>query len=249
MTEVLFFYLYIYYNKLKEVDYMKPYVICHMLMSIDGKVTGSFLNDERSQEAIEYYYEINRNLTKDAIALGKVTMEESFTKGYYPDLSKYDTKILKEDYIEDSNYNRYMIAFDRKGKLGYTSNLIKDEDEGYNNFKIIEVLTKDVSLAYLSYLRNLGISYIFAGENDLDMKLALNKLYRLFSIKRIVLEGGSIINGAFLKDDLVDEISLVVVPLIADHNDKSLFYNSEIKGFKLEKIEKINNFIHVIYRR
>ena len=59
-----------------------------MLMSIDGKVTGDFLNDERIQDAIEYYYEINRKIPKDAIALGRVTMEESFTKGYYPDLSK-----------------------------------------------------------------------------------------------------------------------------------------------------------------
>ena len=57
---------------------MKPYVICHMLMSIDGKVTGKFLSEESIATSIERYYEINRKLTKDALALGRVTMEESF---------------------------------------------------------------------------------------------------------------------------------------------------------------------------
>ena len=71
---------------------MKPYVICHMLMSIDGKVTGNFLSDESIATSIERYYEINRNLTKDALALGRVTMEESFTKGLKHDLSKYSNE-------------------------------------------------------------------------------------------------------------------------------------------------------------
>ena len=37
---------------------MKPYVICHMLMSIDGKVTGKFLSEESIATSIERYYEI-----------------------------------------------------------------------------------------------------------------------------------------------------------------------------------------------
>jgi len=33
----------------------RPYVVCHMLMSIDGKVTGDFLNNEKCSESIEIY--------------------------------------------------------------------------------------------------------------------------------------------------------------------------------------------------
>lgn len=60
----------------------RPYVTCHMLMSLDGKVSGDFLNDSSINSLIEYYYQVNRELPKEAIALGRVTMEESFTKGY-----------------------------------------------------------------------------------------------------------------------------------------------------------------------
>lgn len=38
-----------------------------------------------------------------------------------------------------------------------------------------------------------------------------------------MLEGGSIINGAFLKADAVDELSLVVAPVTANAEDKPLF--------------------------
>ena len=230
---------------------MKPYVICHMLMSIDGKVTGNFLNEESIATSIERYYEINRKLTKDALALGRVTMEESFTKGLKPDLSQYSNEeIKKEDYIYDPNYNYYVVAFDRKGKLGYTSNIIFDEDEGYNKMMVIEVLTENVSSSYLRYLRKLNISYIFAGKEDLNMSLALEKLNRYFNINNLLLEGGSIINGAFLKEDLIDELSLVVVPLIASSNDKPLFYESDIKEFKLiESNVYDDNSMYVRFRR
>ena len=228
----------------------RPYIICHMLMSIDGKVTGKFLKDEKISDSINTYYDINRAYQKDAIALGRVTMEESFTKGYYPDLSKYkNTIVSREDYIFDNNYDFYMIAFDRKGRLGYKSNKIIDEDEGYNNALIIEVLLENVSDAYLAYLRSIGISYIFAGKEELNLNLALTKLNKLFNIKRVLLEGGSIINGSFLKENLIDELSLVIVPLIAEDEDKTLFYNSKIENYKIKDYKIYKDYLWVNYSK
>ena len=34
----------------------RPYVICHMLSSIDGKVTGEFLSSKNASKGIEEYY-------------------------------------------------------------------------------------------------------------------------------------------------------------------------------------------------
>ena len=67
----------------------RPYIICHMVTSIDGKVTGDFLFDPECAEATEIYYDINRKLKADGFICGRVTMEGSFTGGYYPDLSEY----------------------------------------------------------------------------------------------------------------------------------------------------------------
>lgn len=41
---------------------MRPYVICHMTISIDGKVTGDFLRREECVPATEEYYRLNREI-------------------------------------------------------------------------------------------------------------------------------------------------------------------------------------------
>lgn len=61
----------------------RPKIICHMLMSIDGKVTGNFLNSNEALAGCELYYKINRD-SFSSFLCGRKTMEESFTKGYYP---------------------------------------------------------------------------------------------------------------------------------------------------------------------
>lgn len=172
----------------------------------------------------EDYYEINRKLKSDAFACGKVTMESSFTGGFKLDLSSFaDADIPKEDYIAQKHHY-YAVSFDRHGSVGWTDSVIHDEDEGYDDCHIIEVLSKDTPVQMLAYYRSSGVSYIFAGEDDIDIHTALCKLHKVFGIKRLMLDGGSIINCAFLKADAVDELSLVVAPVTADADDKPLFY-------------------------
>ena len=227
----------------------RPYIICHMLVSIDGKVTGNFLNTEEAVKASEIYYDLNRNIPSQGFICGRVTMEESFTKGYYPDLTKYqNSKIIKTDFVANNQYSKYAIAFDRKGRLGWQKSILEDEDPGYNNMHIIEVLTESATDEYLAYLQDIKVSYIFAGKEELNVKLALEKLKALFNIDTLLLEGGSIINGAFLKEDLVDELSLVYVPLLADKDDKPLFYDGKIKNFELISVDKIDNNVYTRYK-
>jgi riboflavin biosynthesis pyrimidine reductase len=58
------------------------------------------------------------------------------------------------------------------------------------------------------------VSYIFAGEQELDLGLALEILNRELGIQRLLLEGGGVTNGAFLRAGLIDELSLVIFPAV-----------------------------------
>ena len=58
------------------------------------------------------------------------------------------------------------------------------------------------------------MSYIFAGEQDLDLGLALAILHRELGIQRVLLEGGGVTNGAFLRAGLIDELSLAIFPAV-----------------------------------
>lgn len=224
----------------------RPYIICHMVMSLDGKVTGDFLFTPECGSATEIYYDINRKLRCSGFICGRVTMEESFTGGYYPDLSKYEPvgngRDSKTDFIPDYLSGFYAVAFDPKGRLGWKSAEITDPDgdPGYDGAQIIEVLTELADERYIGYLESMKIPYIFAGEDEIDVEIALHKLRSLFGCETLLLEGGSIINGSFQRADAIDELSLVVAPIVAGDNSKPLFMNSIISDYELKKAENTN---------
>ena len=217
----------------------RPNVICHMTVSIDGRVTGEFLGMPACARATEVYYQINRGYHADAFACGRVTMEESFTGGWFPDLSIYqDTHVPREDYAADKEARFFAVSFDRQGRLGWKTPCIVDEGPGYGGAHIIEVLLESVSDAYLAYLRDTGVSYIFAGGDDMDIPLALEKLSRLFGIRTLLLEGGSIINGAFARAGVIDELSLVMAPVTADAQDRPLLMDAAMNAFELTHVRQ-----------
>lgn len=233
----------------KEMN--RPYIICHMTTSIDGKVTGDFLSCPECQGATEIYYDINRTLKSNGFICGRVTMEGSFTGGYYPDLSQYPAEKSGEDFVPQNLSGFYAVAFDTKGRLGWKSDKIidPDGDPGYDGAQIIEVITTLADERYLGYLRAMGIGYIFAGEREIDVSLALLKLREKFGCEVLLLEGGSIINGAFQRADVIDELSLVVAPLIAKESDKPLFTESDFSAFKLVRAESKDGNIVMNYKR
>ena len=160
-------------------------------------------------------------------------MEGSFTNGWHPDLTDYENAVIpRTDYIADTDVRFFAVAFDRHGRLGWKHSRIIDDDPGYGDAHIIEVLCEDTPDRYLAYLKSIGVSYIFAGIHQMDISVAVEKLHRLFGINKLLLEGGSILNGAFLRADLIDELSLVTAAVSADADDKPLFDGGEYIDFK-----------------
>jgi len=236
-----------YAQKYIEKHGLRPLVICHMVTSIDGKVTGNFLASPTGLQACDVYYTINRELKGDAFACGRVTMESSFTGGYKPELSEFaGADIPCEDYIAQK-HRSYAVSFDRHGAVGWQTGILHDEDPGYDDCHIIEVLSEDTPAETPAYYRKIGVSYIFAGKDDIDIQLALQKLYALFDIKVLLLEGGSIINGAFLRADAVDHISQVIAPVIADRDDKPLFSDAQMTDFRVRDCKNMSSGAVWIY--
>lgn len=175
-------------------------------------------------------------------------MEESFTSGWYPDLSEFATvKVNRKDYIANQDASRYAIAFDRKGRLGWKTSKIEDDDPGYGGAHIVEVLCEEVNDAYLAYLQRIGVSYIFAGKSEMNLEQALEKLKSHFFINNLLLEGGSEINGAFERASLIDELSLVQTSVVAGADSKPLFEQSCLGDYILKEAKAVSD--HVLYLR
>ena len=61
-------------------------------------------------------------------------------------------------------------------------------------------------------------------KKEISLKAALEKLYDLCSIKKLLLQGGGITNKFFIEEDLIDELSLVVSPVVSgESNQPNLF--------------------------
>ena len=229
----------------------RPYVICHMTTTLDGKVTGEHLFRSNHGQTSEIYYEINRDYKADAYACGRVTMEGSFTDGWYPELNAFKPTLSPMDYLADDLDGFYAVSFDPHGRLGWKDPRIKDmdKDPGYDNAQIIEVLTHNVDLRYLSYLQSVGIPYIFAGDAKIDIEEALFKLKSYFGIEKLLLEGGSILNGAFQRAGVIDELSLVVDPVIGGKDGKPLCMDSIVEEYHLVGWKNYDGILWLNYRK
>ena len=227
----------------------RPYIICHMVTSLDGKVTGKFLSTPQCEKATDLYYQLNRDYKADGFACGRVTMEGSFTGGRYPDLSEFEPSYSPMDFLTDDIGEYFAVAFDPHGRLGWQSNRIIDDDPGYGGAQIIEVLTHQVNRQHLTYLQSMDIPYIFAGETEIHIEEALSKLKAYFGINKLLLEGGSILNGAFQRAGVIDEVSLVVAPTVADAEDKPLFMDARMEHYTLEDVQYRNDTLWLNYKR
>lgn len=181
----------------------KPYVICHMLASVDGRISTSAW--QLSPEGRTEYERTAATYPADAWMCGRVTMA-AFARGVAPAPSPAPSVLAKTDFVAPQTHGPYAIAVDPSGKLYWHTNEI-DGDH------VVAVLTEQVSADYLAFLRERNISYLFAGAQMIDLPTALAKLATTFQIKTLLLEGGGKINGAMLRAGLIDEISLLLAPI------------------------------------
>lgn len=187
---------------------MRPYVICHMASSVDGRIVGPRWSPipALSLASVAADYESVHNLLGgEAWLVGRTTMTEFADGEARPGLSTVG--IDRKPHFATRTAAGYAVGLDAKGKLHYAS-------DSANGSHIVSVLSEAVSDDYLAELRASGISYIFAGKTEIDLPLALDILGQELPIKRLLLEGGGNINGAFLKAGLVDELSLLIMPAV-----------------------------------
>jgi len=183
---------------------MKPYVICHMNMSVDGRIWHSRWRPAENRMA-GLFERIHEQLGNGSWLIGRVTGSEYAKAESYPDHT--DQTHPREPWFARRDAAAYGVALDAHGKIAWGRSDIAGDP-------IVVVLTEQVADAHLAGLRQDGVSYIFAGERELDLRLALEILNRELGIERLLLEGGGKSNGSFLRAGLIDEISLAVCPAV-----------------------------------
>lgn len=177
---------------------MRPYIICHMMQSVDGRIACDMV-DKISGD--EYYTALDSLDCKTCIE-GKHSYQ--IHQCGFDEFKPTDTAAIgKETFYVAEKSSGYQISTDTRGTLIWDNCDNKDR---------LCIVSEQVSLEYLDYLCRSGISYIAAGHHEIDLKRAMEILFEEFGVKRVAVVGGGRINGGFLAAGLVDELSAMIAP-------------------------------------
>ena len=185
---------------------MKPYVICHMCTTIDGRILGERWGRLPGvKDSGDLFETTAASFGIGAWLVGTTTMKEFADRNVT--LKKAAQPIERTDYIADSKAKRFAIGTDAKGVLRYKRGDV-------NGDHVVLLVSQQVSDDYLAHLRTAGVSYLFCGNDHVDVRVACRKIGGKLGLRKLLLEGGGVFNGAMLKAGLIDEISHVIVPVV-----------------------------------
>ena len=175
----------------------KPYIICHMMSSVDGRIDCAMTEQLKG---VEDYYETLAKLDADTTVSGKRTAAlEMALSGKC--VSKNSEIYGKEGFSKKVDAKGYEVVVDSKGELLW---------EKENEKPLLIVTSEQVTKEYLNYLDEQNISWIVCGKNTTDLVKLSKILYEEFHVERMAVVGGAVINGAFLKAGLLDEVSILI---------------------------------------
>ena len=178
----------------------KPYIICHMMTAVDGRIDCAMT--EKLAGVQEYYVTLDA-LQATATLSGRVTAQlELAQPGSF---HCEDTAALgKEGFSQAVVAENYEVVVDTRGSLLW--------DERGAARPLIIITSERVSKEYLAYLDARKISWIACGQEKIDLARAMEILRCDFGIARLAVVGGGAINAGFLDAGLLDEVSILLAP-------------------------------------
>ncbi len=176
----------------------RPYIICHMMMSLDGRIDCGMTEELPGDE----YYEILDSLNAPTRLSGRVTAElEMALPGKF--VSKDKSPIGKEIFHKAKSADGYEVVIDTKGTLLW-------EDQENEKRPVLVITSEKASKEYLDYLADRHVSWIASGKEHVDLRRSMEILKHSFNVERAALVGGGHINASFLNEGLLDEISILI---------------------------------------
>ena len=207
-------------------------IIMHNSVSLDGSFTNFDVD-------MGLHYQIASRYQADANLIGSNTIKTGIEiyGGEIPPENKADfTKPARDLALP------YWVIVDTKG---ITQGLLHTCRSFEFCKDVIVLISQQTSRDYIDYLNERNYDHLVCGKEHVDYEKGLCDLNTNYGIKTILVDSGPTLNGLLLGRGLIDEISLLVSPiLIGTKSDKILAHlnlesqNVNLKLLTCEDLDK-----------
>jgi 2,5-diamino-6-(ribosylamino)-4(3H)-pyrimidinone 5'-phosphate reductase len=177
---------------------MRPRVITHNAVSIDGQIEGFAAN-------LGVYYGLIGHWQEDATLVGTGTVLRAMAAEPPEDDS------AAEDLARDPADTRPLLVVpDSRGRVRTWSALRRS---GYWR-DCLALVSRQTPAEYLAYARSQRVRTLAYGDDHVDLAAALEDLAEREGVRTVRVDSGGTLNGVLLWAGLVDEISVLVHPVV-----------------------------------
>lgn len=216
---------------------MRPKVILHNSISLDGSLTCFEPN-------MELHYRIAGMFKPEVHLIGSNTITagiELYGAGVPPE---------KPSDFQKPKRNKKLptwVIIDSKGKLQGLLHTCRQFEQVRD---IILLVSQTTPKQYLQYLDERHYEYHLVGKDSVDLPEALALLTKTYQVQTIVTDTGQILGNLLLNQGLVDEISLLIHPVIVGKTSYTMFSainkDLDLTLIKCEHLEK--KYIWLLYK-
>jgi 2,5-diamino-6-(ribosylamino)-4(3H)-pyrimidinone 5'-phosphate reductase len=218
------------------MDGMKPKVIMHTQISLDGCIKGF--------EDTGIYYRLSYQFNADMVLFGSNTV---LAAAEFFNPIERETDFVKP--IASPNDSRpFAVVPDSRGRL---RNLHLFRNMEYIK-DVIVLVSHSTPDDYLDYLKKRNYDFIVAGNDHVDYSEALEILNARYGCKTIRTDSGGILTNILLEQCLIDEISLVISPCLVGIKTPGIFNSLDLQDriqLKLIRSEIVDgDYLSLIYK-
>lgn len=219
---------------------MIPKVIIFNNMSLDGRIDGFDIDNE-------LYYHLAKEWSLDAVLMSNNVVLKKFQLKHGKEGT--DHKVREVNEIDNLPL---LVVPDSKGSIRIWDKVL--ESNFYRD--ILVLCSRSTTQEYLDFLEERSIKYMIIGYNEVNLSTALEELNVQLSVKNLRVESGGKLNGLLLRDDLVDEVCVLIYPnLVGGISPDSIYSAPDLNSkegvldLKLLKMKKLKNEIILLHYR
>ena len=198
---------------------MIPKVILHTATSLDGRITG-FPAD------LELYYALAAQWNPDAILFGSETVLAAARDNPALEVPPEHEEIFRPPDGSPDPRPLLVIA-DSRGRVRCWDALRKWP---YMR-DVLALCSTSTHQEYRDYLQERRIGAIVAGDDHIDMRLALETLNHDYGVNTVRVDSGGTLNSVLLKAGVIDEVSVLIHPFLAGGLPDPTMFDPQKAGF------------------